>query len=124
MGPADALSHLVDPDTSSDNIDITLIPDNLFICVIDTTLVDKIASSSASDPLVLDALCNLSIGSPLFPCSSVSDWCFSGSHLYFKNCLYIPPATCHDLVTSVHASLASGHGGFFHTYSLLSCDYW
>ena len=56
MGPADALSHLTDPDLSSDNTNVTLLPDDLFICTIDTILVDKITSSTVSDPLVLDAL--------------------------------------------------------------------
>ena len=91
MGPANALSCLVDPDTSSDNNNVTLLPDDLFICAIDTALVDKITSSTSTNPLVLDALQCLSDGSPLFPCSSLADWCFSTSCLYFKNCLYIPP---------------------------------
>ena len=111
MGPTDALSHLADPDTSSDNADVTLLPNNLFVHTIDTTLVNKISSSSTSDPLVLDALKNLAVNSPLIPHSSTADWHFTGSHLYFKNHLYIPLATCHDLVTSMHWSPASGHGG-------------
>ena len=109
MGPADALSRLANPDTSSDNANVTLLPDNLFICTIDTALVTKITSSTATDPLVLDALKNLSVGSPLFPRSSFADWHFSDSHLYFKNHLFIPSAARHDLVASVHSSLASGH---------------
>ena len=124
MGPADALSRLPDPDTSSDNIDVTVLPNDLFIHAIDVALVDKISSSSPSDPLVVSALQNLSVGSPLFPCSSLSDWHFSDSLLYFKNRLYIPAATRHDLVSSVHPSPATGHGGFFCTYTLLSRDYW
>ena len=124
MGPADALSRLPDPDTSSDNVDVTVHPDDLFIRAIDAVLVDKISSSSSSDPLVVSALQNLSIGSPLFPHSSLSDWRFSDSFLYFKNCLYIPATARHDLVSSVHSSLAAGHGGFFSTYTLLSWDYW
>ena len=124
MGPADALSHLLDPDTSSDNVDITLLSDDLFIHAIDVALIDKISSSSSTDPLVISALQNLSVGSPLFPRSSLSDWCFSNSLLYFKNCLYIPAPACHDLVSSVHSSPAAGHSGFFRTYALLSRDYW
>ena len=124
MGPANALSHLPDPDTSSDNVDVTVLPDDLFIQAIDLALVDKISSSSSSDPLVISALQNLSIGSPLFPCSSLSDWRFSDSLLYFKNRLYIPAAAHHDLVLSVHSSPAAGHGSFFCTYTLLSRDYW
>ena len=124
MGPADALSRLTGPDISSDNSNVTLLPDDLFICAIDTALVDKITSSTPTDPLVLNALQSLSVGSPLFPHSSFANWHFSDSCLYFKNRLYIPPITQHDLVSSVHLSLASGHGGFFRTYSLLSWDYW
>ena len=124
MGPADALSRLPDPDTSSDNVDVTVLPDDLFICTIDVALVDKISSSSSSNPLVVSALQNLSVGSPLFPHSSLSDWHFSNSLLYFKNRLYIPAAARHDLVSSVYASPATGHGGFFRTYTLLSRDYW
>ena len=124
MGPADALSRLADPDVSSDNANVTLLPDDLFICAIDTALVNKITSSTATDPLVLGTLKSLSIGLPLFPRSSLANWHFSNSCLYFKNCLYIPPNTYHDLIASIHSSLASGHGGFFCTYSLLSQDYW
>ena len=104
MGPADTLSHLANPDTSSDNTGITLLPDDLFICTIDTALVDKITSFTTSDPLVLNALKSLSTGSPLFPCSSLANWHFSDSCLYLKNCLYIPP----DVL------LATG-GSFAHT---------
>ena len=124
MGPVDALSHLTNPDVSSDNIDVTILPDDLFIHAIDTALVQKITSSSLSNPLVVSALQNLSVGSPLFPRSSAADWHFSNSLLYLKNRLYIPTDTRHNLVSSVHSSPAAGHGGFFCTYALLSRDYW
>ena len=124
MGPADALSCLSDLDTSSDNANVVLLPDDLFIHAINVALFDKITSLTPSNPLVLDALCNLSAGSPLFPLSSAADWHFSDSKLYSKNCLYIPPVACHDLVSTIHLSRASSHGGFFHTYSTLSRDYW
>ena len=124
MGPMDTLSHLSSPDTSSDNVDVTLLPDDLFICAIDTALAHKIASSSPSDPLVVSALQNLSVGSLLFPCSSLTDWHFADSLLYFKNCLYIPTDAHRNLVSTVHSSPAASHGGFFCTYSLLARDYW
>ena len=124
MGPADVLSRLPNPDLSSDNADVTLLLDDLFISAIDTALVQKIMSSSITDPLVVTALQNLSQGSPLFPRSSLSNWHFDDSTLYYKNCLYIPASARHDLVSSIHSSLALGHSGFFHTYSSLSCDYW
>ena len=51
MGPTNALSHLPDPDTSSDNTNVTLLPDDLFIHIIDMAFVSKIASSSSTNPL-------------------------------------------------------------------------
>ena len=124
LGPTDALSCLPNSDLSSDNTDVTLLPNDLFISAIDTALIDKIQSSSVADPLVVTALQNLSQGSPLFPRSSLLDWHFHDSQLYFKSRLYIPAVARHDLISSVHTSLASGHGGFFRTYSSLSRDYW
>ena len=64
MGPADALSHLTNPDISSDNTNVTLLPDDLFICAIDTALVEKITSSTPMDLLVLNTLQSLSVGLP------------------------------------------------------------
>ena len=124
MGPTDALSCLPNPDLSSDNTNVTLLPDNLFIHAIDTTLIQKISSSSPTDPLVVTALHNLSCGSPLFPCPSLANWHFNDSKLYYRHCLYVPSTVHHNLVSSIHSSLASGHSGFFRTYSSLSRDYW
>ena len=124
IGPTNALSCFINPDVSSDNTNVTLLPDDLFIRTIDMALVNKITSSTPTDLLVLNALHSLSVGSPLFPCSSLADWHFSDSRLYFKNHLYIPSTARCDLIASVHSSLASGHRGFFCTYSLLSQDYW
>ena len=52
------------------------------------------------------------------------DWHYNTPHLYLKHPLYVPPDAHHNLVWTMHSFQASGHGGFFHTYSLLSHDYW
>ena len=54
----DTLSHWPDhiPASDTDNEAVTLLPDELFINLIDTSLSDKLRSSSTLDPLVLDAL--------------------------------------------------------------------
>ena len=98
MGTTNTLSHLPNPDVSSDNTDVTLLPDNLFIYTINTALADKLTSSSVSDLLTLDTVKCLSQDSPLFPCSSVADWHFDGSYLYFKHHHYIPLAAHHNLI--------------------------
>ena len=56
MGPANTLSHLSNPNVSRDNVNVTLLPDDLFIQTINVTLTDKIATSSSTNPLVLDAV--------------------------------------------------------------------
>ena len=71
MGPANALSRLIDPDVSSDNTNITLLPDDLFIRAIDTALVDKITSSTPTDlfsmPYVVSLLVHLYFPVPPLP---------------------------------------------------------
>ena len=124
MGPANALSYLPDPNITLNNANITLLPDNIFICAINMTLSDKVASSSSTDPLVLDTVCNIHANSSLFPHSEPANWHFEHPFLYFKNHLYLPPDSHQDVVSAVHLSLAASHAGFFHTYSMLSWDYW
>ena len=124
MGPADALSHLPNPDMTLNNTNVTLLPDNLFIHVINIALTDKITASSSTDSLILNTVRSIHNNSPLFPHSALTDWCFDHPYLYFRDCLYLPPDACHDLVTTVHLSPASSHAGFFPTYSMLSHNYW
>ena len=61
---------------------------------------------------------------PWLPHTSKKDWMFKHGSLYFKNWLYIPEDTRHQLVTNIHKSLTGGHGGFFWTLHLLQKDYW
>ena len=55
--------------SDTDNEAVTLLPDKLFVNLIDTSLSDKLCSSSASDPLVLDALHALPSAVPTAFCS-------------------------------------------------------
>jgi hypothetical protein len=84
MGPADALSHRDDIDTADDNLELTLLPDDLFAHAINVALTDKIALSTASDPLVLFALQALDEGASLFPHARWEDWLYQDGKLYFK----------------------------------------
>ena len=124
MAPTDALSHQDSIDTSSDNIDTSIIPEPTVINALDLALAHHIKSSSTSDPLVLHALSNLTDGSPLFPCSALKDWTFNNGHLYFRNHMYVPPAACSSLLHSIHDSPLSGHLGHFHTKSIIERDFW
>ena len=111
MAPADTLSRRDSVDTSLDNLDTAICPEPMVIGALDLALARHIASSSTSDPLVLRAIENLRIGSPLFPCSSVKDWTYEGGHLYFKGQMYIPLDARHTLISSLHSSPTLGHAG-------------
>ena len=84
MAPADTLSRCDFIDTSSDNIDASIVSDPVVIQALDLILACHIKLSSSSDPLVLQALSNLADGSPLFPHSALKDWTFDNGHLYFR----------------------------------------
>ena len=84
MAPADALSQKDLIDTADDNIDVTIVPDPVVIQALDLSLVCHIQSSSSSDPLVLKVIQAIQDGFPLFPHSTLTDWTFENSHLYFK----------------------------------------
>ena len=73
MAPADALSRHDHVDTTQDNQEASICPEPIVIQALDLTLARKIRSSTESDPLILRALENLKVGSPLFPRSSMDD---------------------------------------------------
>ena len=85
MAPTNALSCCDFIDTSSNNVNTSIVPEPVVIHALDLTLTQHIKSSSFSDPLVLRALSNLVDGSPLFPRSALKDWTFDNGHLYFRS---------------------------------------
>ena len=92
MVPTDTLSRKDLIDTTDDNADVAIVPDPVVIQALNLSLVCHIKSSSSSDPLVLKAIQAMQDGSPLFPCSALTDWTFEDSRLYFKGWMYVPPA--------------------------------
>jgi hypothetical protein len=118
MGPANIV------DTADDNVELTLLPDDLFTRTIDTALADKISLSTPSDPLVLSALQALDEGASLFPRAQRTDWLYQEGKLYFKGHLYAPEGARRDIVASLHESAVGGHGGIFRTQDLVARDFW
>ena len=127
VGP-DALSHCPDllPSTTLDNEGVTLLPPSLFINLINTSLSHCIQSSSASDPLVLQAL--QSMDGSILPAfrSHLSDWQYTKGVLTYKGHVYIPSnpslqwailARCHDYETV-------GHPGYLKTCQLVASEFW
>ena len=73
MALADVLSRHDHVDTTQDNQEMSICPEPVIIQALDLALAQKIQSSTESDPLVLQALESLKVGSPLFPHSSMDD---------------------------------------------------
>ena len=124
MAPANALSHRDFIDTFFDNVNASIVSELVVINALDLALARHIKLSSSSDPLVLRALSNLADGSPLFPHSALKDWMFDNGHLYFQNCMYVPPAAQLALLHSIHDSPLSGHLGRFCTKAVIERDFW
>jgi hypothetical protein len=119
MAPADALSRRDYIDTSLDNADTSIVPSPAIINALDLSLVRHIKYSSASDPLVLRAIQNLSQETPLFPRSALIDWTFENGNLYYRHRLYVLPSARSSLLHSIHSSPLSGHLGRFCTKTIV-----
>jgi hypothetical protein len=124
MVPADALSRRDYVDTSLDNANTSIVPSPAIINALDLSLVRYIQSSSASDPLVIRAIQNLSQDTPLFPRSALADWTFNNGNLYYKHRLYVPPSARSQILHSIHSSPLSGHLGRFRTKAIVERDFW
>ena len=111
MAPTNTLSRRDLIDTTMDNTDMAICLEPAVIGALDLTLTRHVQASSASDPLVLYAIKNLHMDTPLFPHSSIKDWTYEAGHLYYKGQMYIPPDAHHMLVSSLHSSPTLGHAG-------------
>ena len=82
----DALSQRPDltPKIDNDNEGVTLLPQTLFINLIDTDLNEKIVRSSEKDPLVLNALQALEGEVPVQFRSRLSDWSYDAGILTYQ----------------------------------------
>ena len=123
MGPADTLSRKDAQDTSFDNADTSIVPDSVIINALNLELSSAITESTPSDPFVLCVLSALKEGSPLFSCSSLSNWSFDNGHLYFKSHMFVPPSSHSALLHTIHSSPLSGHMDIFRTKAILECNY-
>ena len=124
MALVNALSRHDHIDITQDNQETPICPEPIIIQALDLALAWKIQLSTQSDLLVLQALEGLKVDSPLFPCSSMDNWHMTNGHLYFKNCMYIPPHEQQAITQSIHDSPTTGHVGHFWTKTLLERDFW
>lgn len=119
MVQSDALSRRPNlcPDNETDNTDITLLPDELFVKTIDTEMHNLIATHLMKDDIIKDAVEALkSKGAPPIK-SALTNWKIEDGLLFFKNRCYVPntPGLRRWIVEHYHNSLTIGHPGQFKT---------
>src|SRR5271154_1109525 len=126
MTQADALSRRPDliPEFDNDNVDVTLLPDNLFINLLDLTLQQEFLDLGQNDSF----LSGFSIDNP--PFGTKSDWkieTIDGQiSLFYKDRNYVPNDT--DLRRKIlhvaHDHETAGHPGEQETIVTVEKDYW
>jgi Flp pilus assembly CpaF family ATPase len=92
MIQSDALSRQPDhiPDEDTDNEDLVLLPDKLFLNLINMELAKMIESATTSDELVKNMSNVLSMkGIPPIK-SNLSDWKIEDGMLFYQDRCYIP----------------------------------
>jgi len=128
MVQSDALSRRADlaPNTDDDNDDRTLLPDSLFVNMIDTELNDLIRKTEQTDPVVHSALAALLEGGPFPMKSSLKDWHTANKLVFYKNRCYVPDDLTlrRNVVQKYHDIVSAGHPGRLATQILVQRDYW
>jgi len=132
MIQSDALSRQPDfiPDEDHDNEDITLLPDKLFVNLINTELQQRIAKSRSLDSDVADIIKALKGKGPTPIRHDLADWTtelFEGNQiLFYKGKNYIPKEQTlrQDIVRQFHDSPTAGHPGELETFIAIREHYW
>jgi len=128
---ADALSRRPDlcPD-EPDNKDIVMLPEHLFVNLIDVDLQRRIASAGNMDFDAAEAIKGLLEEGPTPLRHDLADWeieDFEGQNiLFFRGKNYIPQDTDlrRDIVRTYHDHLTAGHPGELQTFNAIREHYW
>ena len=128
MIQSDALSRRPDhiPAEDNDNEDIIILPDNIFIKMIDTELQDTIVRETLKDNFFTSALLALKeSGTPPIK-SDLADWKLEDGILFFRDKCYVPPTEDlrREITRRYHNSPSSGHPGHLKTLELIRRHYW
>jgi hypothetical protein len=113
-----------------DNEDITMLPEEMFLKLIDVDLQQRIAMADDLDNNAADALKLLLDNGPTNMTSGLNDWtveqAFGRNILFYKGKNYIPKNTelRRDIVRSFHDHETAGHPGELGTYNAVGQHYW
>jgi reverse transcriptase-like protein/integrase-like protein/chromodomain-containing protein/p58 integrase-like protein len=132
MIQSDALSRRPDhcPDDDTDNEDIIMLPDDMFLNLIDVDLQRKIAMTEDLDNNAAEALKLILETAPTSMTAGLDDWKVETSNgqniLFYKGKNYIPRNTelRRELVKTFHDHETAGHPGEIGTYNAIRQHYW
>lgn len=114
--------HAVD---NSENKDVVLLPENLFISIIDSGLHSEIINNT-DDTLAMKVLLALKTGLELPFKSDLTDWTTDAGLILFRGRCYVPNnlhLRC-KILQRYHNAPPMGHPGQFKTLELVKRDYW
>ena len=118
------------PEEDHDNEDIILLPDNLFINLIDMELQGRIANSTDMDIDTADTLKTLLGQPPAALQKDLEDWTLNlfndKNILFYQGKNYIPKdsALRKDIVKKYHDPISAGHPGEIETMNAVKEHYW
>ena len=134
MVQSDALSRQPDlcPDEDNDNEDIVMLPDSMFLNLIDTALQDKIANADDLDQQAIDALNSLlndTLTTPSPLKNDLQNWSFTEENghrfLFYKDKTYVPRniELRREILQNFHDHKTAGHPGELGTYNAVRQHY-
>jgi hypothetical protein len=114
------------PDEDNNNEDMMLLPDDLFMKVINTETHSLLVAALMKDDLVKLAIEALKTGGVPLIKAVLTDWKLEDKLLFFLGCCYVLPneVLCKRIVECYHDTLSSGHPDQFQTLELVRRDYW
>ena len=129
---SDTLSQQPDlcPEEDKDNSDVVVLPEHLFVNLIDVDLQDRIANANELNADMANVLQTLLGNGPTTLQNDLSDWTteeFKGKQiLFYKGKNYIPKNTAlrRDLIRTFHDHETAGHPGELETYNAIRQHYW
>src|SRR3982751_232611 len=133
MIQSDALSRrpdLIPEGENEENTDITMLPETLFINLIDTELQKQITEARPLDKNTMEALETLLRNTNVTSGTSINDWSFEeGDHrklLFYKDKVYVPndQELRKSIVMHFHDPVTAGHPGQIETYNAVATSYW
>jgi hypothetical protein len=127
MVQSDALSRRPDhiPEGDTDNEDMTMLPETLFLRALDTDLQAEFLAQVKEDDFFGNAVEMLKKkNTPIR--SALEDWETRDDLLFYKGRCYVPKSEQlrRQIIQQYHDHPTAGHPGVFKTTELISKDYW